>query len=36
MASDSFWNAPDRAQKVVNNVRSLKAQVDPQIGRAHV
>jgi peptide chain release factor 2 len=32
MASDSFWNAPDRAQKVVNNVRALKAQVDPLTG----
>ena len=28
MSSDAFWNAPDRAQKVVSNVRTLKSQVD--------
>ncbi len=28
MSSDAFWNAPDRAQKVVANVRTLKSQVD--------
>ena len=29
MGSESFWNAQDRARKVVASVKTLKAQIDP-------
>src|SRR5262245_33798731 len=29
MGSESFWNAQDRARKVVSSVKGLKAQLDP-------
>ncbi len=32
MASDGFWEAKDRAQKLVSQVKTLKAQVDPLTG----
>ena len=32
MSSDVFWNAPERARKVVASVRTLKSQVDALTG----
>ncbi len=32
MASDGFWDAKDRAQKTVSQVKFLKAQIDPLAG----
>jgi peptide chain release factor 2 len=29
MAGEAFWNAQDRARKIVSQVKSLKAQIDP-------